>query len=817
MVIRLLALCVLLAGSVGMWAAKIPVRGMAVRAVGALYPAISPNGKSIAVSYQGAIGILPLGGGEIRIVSRGEGWDIWPTWSPGGKHLAFVRAPTFGAGSVKLISSTTGDEVKLRKQVWANGPIRFHPDGKRIFGKLAYRGLPRVIASYHLQTGEITPVRGYPDDWGTRRGAQALSPDGKWIYYGVQQDVSGEQGGLNGPQTDVYRLPVTGGEPESLFQWPNRIYHLCVAPKNAGLYVMTDHQVAHNDVWFLPANEPLQGARKMTHGIADEDWPCISDDGRTLVYTDNRAGATGLVTQRIGSGFRRELFVTSIETGEPVKRMLLKLPADESGRAEAWRVSVKRKRGKYHSPPGSMYHISAGLGHFTHRGDLNLTVPVGNYEIRVLRGPEYRMDLTEVNLTAGDGKQEIHSPINRWVDLRAEGWYSGENHIHANYGYGQWYNDSRSMLDMCEAEDLHVANLVVANSDSDAIFDREFFSGGPDPISTPRTLLWWNEEFRSTIWGHMTLFHLRQLVEPIMTGFKNTTNPWDVPTNGEILRRTRMQNGSAGYTHPSTNPDDPYDQAYSAKGLPVDAALGLVDCADVMGNVYPAVIDFWYRLLNAGFRLPASAGTDCFLNRVYMGPPGWGRVYVKIDGEFTYEKWVAGLKEGRSFVSNGPVVELTVNDAVPGDSVSLDEPGKVRIQGRLRSAYPIRRLEVIFNGKVIATGLMDGDDTGGSVDAEVEIPESGWLALRAAGKPVQFWWGREHGAHTNPVYVKVHGRPQPVADSARYFLEWIDRLENDLLERHRVPVGERDDVAKHLDLARAIYRSKLKSASGAIR
>jgi len=56
---------------------------------------------------------------------------------------------------------------------------------------------------------------------------------------------------------------------------------------------------------------------------------------------------------------------------------------------------------------------------------------------------------------------------------------------------------------------------MVANSDGDGVFDREFFRGRLDARSTPRTLLYWNQEFRSTIWDHMTFANLGQLVEPI--------------------------------------------------------------------------------------------------------------------------------------------------------------------------------------------------------------------------------------------------------------------------------------------------------------
>ena len=85
------------------------------------------------------------------------------------------------------------------------------------------------------------------------------------------------------------------------------------------------------------------------------------------------------------------------------------------------------------------------------------------------------------------------------------------------------------------------ANFVVANSDTDGIFDREFFRGRPDPLSSAEHVLYWNEEFRATLWGHLTLVNLKQVVEPVMTGFKDTTNPWDIPTNADIAERAQMR------------------------------------------------------------------------------------------------------------------------------------------------------------------------------------------------------------------------------------------------------------------------------------
>ena len=99
------------------------------------------------------------------------------------------------------------------------------------------------------------------------------------------------------------------------------------------------------------------------------------------------------------------------------------------------------------------------------------------------------------------------------------------------------------MLAQSAGEDLIVSNFMVANSDTDGVFDREYFRGSPDPLSNDETILYWNQEFRSTIWGHLTLLNLKQLVEPIFTGFTHTTNPHDFPTNADIADHTHDQGG----------------------------------------------------------------------------------------------------------------------------------------------------------------------------------------------------------------------------------------------------------------------------------
>ena len=88
-------------------------------------------------------------------------------------------------------------------------------------------------------------------------------------------------------------------------------------------------------------------------------------------------------------------------------------------------------------------------------------------------------------------------------------------------------------------------------------------------------------------------------------------------------------------------------------------ALGKIDAVDIMtwGNAFRegerAPAGTWYRFLNAGFDLPATAGTDKMFNSQVVGSV---RTYVNVEGVFSYEGWLDGIRAGRTFVTTGPML-----------------------------------------------------------------------------------------------------------------------------------------------------------------
>jgi TolB protein len=780
-------------------------------ALGAIHPRISPDGQTIAVSYQGAIWTVPAEGGVMTRLTDGAGFDHEPAWSPDGKQIAFVRGPNQPGGELHLIQAADGKEVPLPRAVHVCGTYNFHklefdPAGRRILGVIRVDGDDHGLAWYDLQAGTVNslavPLGSY--------SRYALSPDGKWIVYSTTQDKPGEQSGNNGPQADLWKVSADGGKlggADQVVRFPSRVHDLCWHPDGNSLVVVSELGGAHYDLWQVPLSNPLPGMKHLTAGQADEDRPSISRAGKQgarLVYTDNRSGATALVVRELATGKEQTVAVRRLDFRCATGVLRLRTTDSEAKKPISARIALQQDRGKFFAPPGALYRVQNGTGHFYCAQPTELVLPAGKYRLRAFRGPEYQPVAQDLTIEAG---QTLDKTIDlaRWTHAAKSGWYSGENHIHANYGYGQWYNTPESMLVQCAGEDLNVCNFMVANSDTDGIFDRTFFRGRPDPRSTAETILYWNQEFRSTVWGHMTLVNLKQVVEPVMTGFRDTTNPWDIPTNADVADRTHWQKGHVNYTHAFQNPTKPFENPYAAKGLPIDVALGKIDSLD-LNNSYNGTVPIWHRLLNCGFRLPPSAGTDCFLNRIFSQLPGADRVYVRVEGALTYAAWIEGLKKGRSFVTNGPMLELTVDGQGLGSVVRAAGPRKLQVKARARSQFPLAKVELLYNGQVAATLPIARDDLSATFEQAVEVDRSGWLALRATGpgnpnSPVSALF-----AHTALIYVEVGGAPARSRADAQFFLTWIDDLALVVRARDRVPNEElRQHIENQLDAARTVY------------
>lgn len=780
------------------------------QAFGAVMPRISDDGQWVAFSYQGAVWKMPSRGGPMTRLSHETGFDVEPAWSSDGKRIAYIASPSFGSGRLVVINAQTGKPMNLPSDLVVMDKLHFDRTNRRILGMFQPPNEKVRLAWLDLMSGELVAAV-EPGSWpghapgvaGVMRARVALSHNNEWLAVTATADEPDEQSGNRGPRTGLWRVPLGGGKPTLIVQWPARIHDLCWRADDQGVLVATERGGVHHDLWEIPLENSDAAARKLTFGQADESNPSVSADGRWLLYSDNYAGATILKLRDLPEGTERNIGFTQQEFG--AASGWLEVRTTEDGAPTTARLVIRQRNGKFFAPPGALYRILGSDLHFYLYDYQKLELPAGEYDITAARGPEHRAARQSITLKSGE-TVSVTLKLERWTNQRAAGWVSGENHIHANYGYGHWYNSPATMRQQCEGEDLIVANFMVANSDGDGVFDREYFLGRPDPLSTDKTILYWNEEFRSTIWGHMTLLNLKFLVAPIYTGFEHTTHPHDIPTNADIADHTHAQDGHVNYTHPAHNLQDPYASAYSAKEMPVDVALGKIDSIDVMGSNHQATYPVWYRLLNCGLHVPASAGTDCFLNRIVSRLPGSDRVYVHCPEKFTYQDWIAQLRAGHTFVTNGPMLRFAVDGQEAGSTLKFARPGEVRVVGSVEAQFPLEKLEVIVNGQVAATSAAEQGQQQISLDQKVSLERSGWIALRAKGKRGPSQSAAEAFAHTSPVYVEIEGHPVRSPEDAEYFVRWIQRLLEDVRKRNRVPAFQQDHVAQQLEQAIEFYQ-----------
>src|SRR5262245_35653573 len=241
-----------LVGSRGEKLVKQPAAVKLPTAFGAIQPRLSPDGNTIAFSYQGEIWTGPRTGGTMTLLTASQGEDTEPAWSPDGSRIAFLRA-----GLVKVAQFPGGEDVPLQHSAAAQGTyavnkLEFSADGKRLLGAFRVPGRENSLAWFDLASGELTAL--VPVSYCFRF---ALAPDGQWIVHTTHPDQPGEQSGNNGSHTDLWKLPVSGGQGLKLCRFPARVNDLCCADGGKAVVVAAELGQAHNDLWKLPLDDPL--------------------------------------------------------------------------------------------------------------------------------------------------------------------------------------------------------------------------------------------------------------------------------------------------------------------------------------------------------------------------------------------------------------------------------------------------------------------------------------------------------------------------------------------------------------------------------
>jgi len=222
--------------------------------------------------------------------------------------------------------------------------------------------------------------------------------------------------------------------------------------------------------------------------------------------------------------------------------------------------------------------------------------------------------------------------------------------------------------------------------------------------------------------------------------------------------------------------------------------------------------EIYYHALNCGLRIPPSAGSA---SGVLPNPVGYNRVYVNVDGELTWQKWWQGLKAGRSFVTNGPLLVCRADGHLPGHvyRAAAGEAIEIPIEIDLQSNDASLQLEVVKNGEVAGdvlrpTQRLDGPEPV-RLRTNVRFVRSGWFLVRAIADNEETF----RFASTAPYFVEIGASNSRVSRaSAQFFVDWVDaRIER--IDDGLADAKQRADVIAPHRAARAFWSKRLAEAN----
>ncbi len=787
-------------------------------------PSFSPDGEWIAFSMAGSIWKIRIGGDVAYELTANPTYDSSPAWSPDGRWIAYTADDQYGSINLMLLDTTTGESTELTRGQQLNLDPAWLPDGSGVLYVSTEPDGWYNVYSLPLERGIGGEPARLTKDHAYRNsrlyfGQQdihiqpTISPDGSEMILVSNRGIPLGSGAIwrapVGPDAMASATQVL--REETLYrtrpQW---------SPDGTRIVYSSHRGSQYNNLYVLPVRggEPYQ----LTFGEWDHFEPRWSPDGEWIVYVSNRDGVSALRRLKTFGGADQEIRIRHRVYRDPHGTFKVAVLDAETGRATEARVFLRASDGKAYAPSGSYQRVAARALHldFFHTdGEFSVELPEGEVSIMVMKGFE-REPVSATALVEAGAVTSLRLTLKRFTDYGAKGWFSGSDHVHMNYA-GNLHNTPDNLMFMAAAEDLDVVGEKIANKDN-RIFDHQYFNGPFDQArSTPERILAWGQEYRPPFYGHINLINLNDhLLSPYTTGYEGTAIESLYPSNTDIFRMARNQGALGGYVHPFSS--EPSRVAYAnARGFPVDLALGAFAYLEVMTSASQArhTARVWHRALNCGFRVTASGGEDSITGLHRTPALGAARMYAFLGRSLAWDRWVDAVREGRTFVTNGPLVQLSLNGEIPGGTVRLPpDGGSVQVEARMETAFPVDRLELIRNGEVVDNIPLRKGGRIGSVRKRIHVDRSGWYTLRAlSDKPVLPIDDTHLYAETGPVYVYCGDQPIRSREDADYFIRWIDDI-TDQANRHAGwrSEREREHVLTQFREARTKFQQRSREA-----
>ena len=791
-----------------------------------------PDSRELVYSMAGSLWRQKLDSTEAVQLTDGPGYDYQPDWSPDGNSVVYVRYQK-DAMELWLLDLASGKSRQLTGGGAVNLEPRWSPDGKKLVWVSTQYNKRFHVFSADVADGALKNV--------VRLTGETKSSLPRYYYSAYDMEINpvwtrdgrailfiSNRGHIHGTGGFWLMKAEPGAEAREIhYEETNWKARPDFSPDGSRMVYSSYLGRQWHNLWVMPAKGG--DAFPLTYGDWDETNVRWSPDGKKLAFVSNRNGSTAIRSQIVDGGRTEDVSIGTRHYLHPHGWLSFEIPGSEL--TGAVRVSVTDQAGRFFAAPGARIFADDGFDrnelpferhYFYTQGiaDRALEVPEGQYTVEASRGLENEPLRQTVQVTARHS--ETVKILLKHINLNqatSERWVASDLHVHMNYG-GTYRNDLNDLVRLSQAEGLDVVNQLTVNKEQ-RYPDIQFLAF--QESSNPADARYGHgdfrfvqgQEFHTSYWGHRGILALQDhLILPGYAGYPNTAAASLYPMNADVYDMAHAQGALVGAVHPFDELPDPFakpDQRITDE-LPVDVALGKLDYMEIVGfSDHKSTATVWYKLLNLGFKLPAGGGTDATTNYAapIRGQVGFDRVYVWTPGwPASIETWKDALKHGRTFATNGPLIEFKLGEEMVGSELKFEAPQPaVAFTAKLRSIVPVDDLEVVCNGKVAQILKLQGTRNSADVSGTIPLKESGWCLLRAwSEKAVYPVMDNYTYATTSPVYVTIGGKRAYASEDADYFKAWIDRT-IEITDKYPDwnSAEEKQAVMQKLRYARAVY------------
>ena len=680
---------------------------------GPMDPAPSPKNDKIVFSAKGWLWIMDLSGSSADRITFSPDIDSRPNWSPQGDQIVFIRDNGLDTRIVLLDLPSGGESDLVDTDALELDPI-FSMDGQSVYYASAENGSIDIwrIELASGQKNVITREGGLERlPVPNKRGDQLIYLKKKGFSYDSVELLDLESGTSKSLAEEnfvsLFAFSLSPDDRTLAYTWPDE----------------DDYELRLLDI-ITPSSRVL-----LTSSEGLPLAPKFSQDGQWVYYAEyNKDERSEIKRIHVNGGLPQTITPKKWEYREPMGR--LKIISNIDDKVGPVRMSIVDANGHPIIPETGILHSDGqnGTVFFYSPGEIEVSAGLGEVTITAVHGFATEQTIQKVNLDQAEKVIEIN--LHRIWDANGHGWYSGDNHFHLNYGGTSHLDPEDIILDL-KAEDIDIAFPLLAN------LGNRFLEQGlwgwkhdTDPI------IHFGQEIRSHFLGHLGLIGTKELYWPWVWGPQYDVYGRDDRLNADPLQFAHDHGGLGSYVHP-VDVQNPFAEN-NARAVPVsfvaDAVLGEADLIE-LGCLWTDEIGtgaLWHRVLNIGIPLAISAGSDVMNDLYRTMAIGATRVYVKPEGDLTVSSYLDALKNGKSFVTNGPQLEFIVDGKEVGEVI---QSGRKKVQWTLSVHSPIKynKVEIFVNGEVKWSRENNKKTNSQSFKGSVDVPSGGWITARVSG------------------------------------------------------------------------------------